>query len=161
MYTRIYNYIYIYIHMRNYAHMTGSITYWFCGFLYYGIHFVLILSDSLLQNRFRIDSVGFFTTGSISYWFCWFLYYRIHFVFILSDSLLQKARHGRPRSERSPVETGPVYIIDTTSNVHFFVAGWAGGFLGGRSEQNRVKGEESTRGFPEMRPYFDDRRDSA
>ena len=26
----------------------------------------------------------------------------------------------RPGSERSPVETGPVYIIDTTSTVHVF-----------------------------------------
>ena len=33
--------------------------------LYYRIDFLLILSDSLLQDRFRIDSVRFFTTGSI------------------------------------------------------------------------------------------------
>ena len=109
----MYIYIYMYIHMRNYAHMTGSHTYWFCGFLYYGIHFVLILRIlyyridfvlillvSLLQDPCRIDSVRFFTTESISYWFCWFLYYRIHFVFILSDSLIQTARlrrhPGRP-----------------------------------------------------------------
>ena len=93
----IYMYMSIIIYMRNYAHMTGSITYWFCWFLYYRIHFVLILPVSLLQNRFRIDSVGFFTTESISYWFCWFLYYRIHFVFILSDSLIQTARlRGHP-----------------------------------------------------------------
>ena len=68
---------------------TGSISYWFCWFLYYRIHFVLILLVSLLQNRFRIDSVGFFTTGSISYWFCPILYYRIDFVLILLVSLLQ------------------------------------------------------------------------
>ena len=58
-------------------------------FLYYSINFVLILSVSLLQNRFRIDSVGFFTTGSISYSFCPILYYRIEFVVILLVSLLQ------------------------------------------------------------------------
>ena len=39
-----------------------------------------------------------------------------------------------------------------------FVAGWVGGFLGGRAEPSRVKGDESTRGFPKMRPDFDDRR---
>ena len=36
-------------------------------FLYYKRDFVLILSVSLLQDRFRIDYVRFFITGVIAY----------------------------------------------------------------------------------------------
>merc|ERR1712235_133538 len=139
---------------------TESIRNRFCWFLYYGIHFVLILPVSLLQNRFRIDSVRFFTTESISYCFCWFLYYRIHFVFILSDSLIQTARlrrhPGRPTGgpENSFTEKQIFYYVGGS----IFVAGWVGGFLGGRAEPSRVKGDEYTRGFPRMRSDFDDRR---
>jgi len=138
----------------------GIYSYWFCWFLYYGLHFVLILLVSLLRDPFRIDSVRFFTTESISYWFCWFLYYRIHFVFILSDSLIQTARlrrhPGRPTGgpENSFTEKQIFYYVGGS----IFVAGWVGGFLGGRAEPSRVKGDESTRGFPKMRPDFDDRR---
>ena len=40
---------------------------WFSPLLYYGIDFVLLPSDSLLQHRFRVDSVRFFAAGSIPY----------------------------------------------------------------------------------------------
>ncbi len=79
---------------------------------------------------------------------------------IVSDSLLQKARHrrlpGRPTGgpENSFTEKQLFYYVGG----FIFVAGWAEGFLGGRAEPSRVKGDESTRGFPKMRPDFDDRR---
>ena len=37
-------------------------------------------------------------------------------------------RARRPRFEKPPVETGPIYIIDPTSNVHFVGSGRPGAF---------------------------------
>ena len=93
----------------------------------------MILLVSLLQDPFRIDSVRFFTT----------------------EGQTQEAPgKANRRSENSFTEKQIFYYVGGS----IFVAGWAGGFLGGRAEPSRVKGDESTRGFPKMRPDFDDRR---
>ena len=93
----------------------------------------MILSVSLLQDPFRIDSVGFFTTEA-----------------------RHKRLQGRPTGGPEISFTEKQIFYDVGGSI--FVAGWAKGFLGGRAEPSRVKGEESTRGFPKMRPDFDDRR---
>ena len=93
----------------------------------------MILSVSLLQDPFRIDSVGFFTTEA-----------------------RHKRLQGRPTGGPEISFVGKQIFYDVGGSI--FVAGWAEGFLGGRAEPSRVKGEESTRGVPKMRPDFDDRR---
>ena len=63
----------------------------------------MILLVSLLQNPFRIDSVGFFTTGSISYSFCPILEYR------RPDS--GGTREGQPEVPKIPLLKSRFFIM--------------------------------------------------